>query len=251
MILFLIIQSFLCESFQIRTIYRCTNRIESYSCIDCSLRVIKAEDNDFVYDAGAGGVRLAQESVIKLSGSVQHRPGHADPLMKDFARYNSLTSIKEPNMRSALQSIGATIICSGQGKELYKDPGQGTEAIIVRAPLDAVREALLVAGPAIDVNNIVINFAGGFDAQITEVIDATKQIVLMLDIATKAKIRFNSISSADLPAQVSSVVVIGLPEESVKGGLSGVDKAIANGEIYIEDGRFWTIVDEDINTDLA
>jgi hypothetical protein len=249
--LLLIVQTLLCESFLIRTIYHCTNSIKLRSCNNVVLRVIKAEDNDFVYDAGAGGVRLATECAIKITGSVSHRPGHADPSIKELVRYNSLISIKESTVNSVLQSMGATIICTGKGIELYKDPGKGTEAVVVLAPVDAVREALAVAGSAISASNLVINFVGGDDAQILEVIEAIKQIVLMLDIATKAKIKFNSISSPDFPLAMSSVTVIALPEESVTGGLSGIDKAIATGEIYVSDGKFWTVVDDDINNDLA
>jgi hypothetical protein len=216
-----------------------------------SLRVIKAEDNDFVYDTGAGGVLLAKESVVKISGSVKHKPGQAEPQLKELLRYNKLTMIPESKVQSILQSIGGKIICFGKGKELYKDPGQGTEAVVILAPSDAVREALTVAGSALDFGNLVINFAGGDDAQVLEVLDAVKQMTLMLDIATKAKIKFNSISYSDLPAVVSSVTVIALPEESSIGGLTGVEKAIATGEIYYSDERFWTTLEEDRNTSVA
>lgn len=213
--------------------------------------IIKADESDFDFDIGQGGVRLAMESVIKLFGSVKHAPGKAESSLKQLTRFKSLTPIKETTLQSTLNKLGATIICSGAGKEDYKNPGEGTEAIVVLAPMDAVRDALTGAGSAMNAETIVLNFAGGDDVQVLEVLEAAKQIVLMLDIATKAKVLFNSISTSEFPLGTSSLTVIGLPEGASTGGLEGVENAIATGEIYFCQGQYWTLLQENINTAIA
>jgi hypothetical protein len=219
--------------------------------INTQLRVIQAEDDDFVFDVGAGGVRLAMESVIKVAGTVKHKPGKAEPQISDLIRYTKLTHVKDAEVKESLKRLGATIVCNGIGKEGYKDPGSGTEAVVVLAPADAVRDALVGAGSAMAAGTLVLNFAGSDDLQVLEVLDATEKIVLMLDAATKAKITFNSISSSEFAFGTSALTVVGLPEETSTGGLRGLDKAIACGEIYFRDGKYWTVVEEDINTAVA
>lgn len=215
------------------------------------LRVIKSDDADFIFDEGAGGVRLAMESVIKVAGNVKHKPGNAEPIIKELIRYTALIPVKESTVKESLEKLGATIVCTGSGKELYKDPGQSTEALIVLAPSDAVRDALTGAGSAMNAGTLVVNFAGGDDVQVLEVLDATKQLVLMLDVPTKAKIVFNSISCSEFALGSSTVTVIALPEEISLGGLKYTDKSIATGEVYFCNGVFQTLVEENINTAVA
>jgi hypothetical protein len=98
---------------------------------------------------------------------------------------------------------------------------------------------------------IVLNFAGGDDAQVLEVLDAVKDIVLDLDVATRAKILFNSISHSTLPPTSSFLTVVGLPDEVTTGGLRNVDRAVASGEVYFANGKYFTVIEEDINPAIA
>merc|ERR1719222_1812919 len=123
--------------------------VVSSSCSPTKLRdVIKSEELDFDFDVGKGGVDLALNSAIKISGNVKHKPGKATPKIKDLMRYGKVEPIDESDAREALSKIGGTIICTGQGKEFFKDPGESTESVVTLAPNDAVRDALTVAASA-------------------------------------------------------------------------------------------------------
>lgn len=214
--------------------------------------VIRPESVDFDFDVGQGGVRLATESVVKLSGKVIHKPGSADPNVSELIRYSNLAPVDDKIVQKALAAAaGATIIATGRGTERYQDPGSTTEAIVIHAPSDAVRDCLVGAGSAMPFDTVVVNFCGGDDAQVLEVMEAIRQLVLALDVATKAKISFHSISHSNFPLSSSAVTIIGLSEGASTGGLEGVERAIASGELYFRDGKYYTLVEQDINPAIA
>jgi len=211
--------------------------------------VIQSEEIDFDFDVGQGGVRLAEESAVQIVGTVKHRPGKAEAQVKDLLRFTQLTPVKENAWQKEYPAI--KIITTGRGKELYKNPGETTEKVVILAPLDAVRDSLNAAGSAMECQRIVINFCGGNDLQVLEVLQAVETMVLDLDIMTKAAVSFHSISHASLPLKQAFVTVVGLPEESLSGGRTNVDKALANGEIYFANGQYWTVSEEHLNTAVA
>lgn len=209
--------------------------------------VISSDDVDFNFDVGQGGVRLAEESVIKMIGTIKHKPGKAEPELKDLLRYTELSLVNEAD----LPKDNFKIISTGRGKELYKDPGESTESVITYSPLDAVRDAVSGAGAASDCARIVINFAGGNDLQVLEVLEAAEKLVLALDAVTKSVITFNSISHGSLPMGQATVTVVGLGEENTSGGLAGAQKSMANGEVYFVDGKYWTVSPDNLNSALS
>jgi hypothetical protein len=220
--------------------------------------VIRPETVDFDFDVGQGGVRLAEESVIKITGKVTHKPGNAEPNISELLRYTQLTPVNEKMAIELMNGIGATMLAAGRGMELYKDPGATTEQVILHGPTDAVRDALIGAKSAMQASNIVINFCGGEDAQVLEVLSAVKKMVLDLDVATKAKISFNSISHSTFPLGSSTVTVVALPvsDESSEptekvDGQSSAQRAFSSGEIYFREGVFYTVLNEHINTAIA
>ena len=205
--------------------------------------VISPEEIDFDFDVGQGGVRLAEESVVKVMGVVKHKPGQANPKVQDLLRYTGLVEVSDV--------ANVNIVTTGRGKEDYRDPGETASKEVIMAPLDAVRDSLNAAGSAMEYPRLVINFAGGDDLQILEVTEAITMMVLDLDIKTKCDIMFNSISDSSFPMGTASVTVVGLAEESVSGGLEGAAKSVANGEVYFYDGKYWTVSEGDINSALA
>jgi hypothetical protein len=224
------------------------------------LAVIRPESVDFDFDVGQGGVRLAQESVVKITGTVTHKPGNAEPKISNLIRYKQIQTIKSDQIVvNALQQIGGTIIAAGRGNELYKDPGTTTEQVILYAPIEAVKDSLIGAKSAMQSSNLVINFCSGDDAQVLEVLSAIKKMVLDLDIATKTKISFNSISHMTFPMGTSAVTVIAVPEAVENMGVdnkndtvdSNIMQSILSGEIYFRDGVFYTLIDDDINPAIA
>jgi hypothetical protein len=213
--------------------------------------VIKSEELDVEFDVGRGGVRLTQESVIKMQGDVKHKPGSASPRMKDLLRYTGVTLLEEIRLLEQLKTMQATVVCTGEGKEMYKDPGESLDTLVVLAPMDAVRDALKGAGSAMKADHLVINVAGGDDLQVNEVISALEELVLDLDLVTKAKISFNSLSHSTFPNGYASVTAIALPEGASAGGKAGTEKSIAQGEVYASKGKWYTVVEQDIENAVA
>lgn len=204
-------------------------------------------------DFGRGGVQLAQESAIKIVGDIRHKPGNAESRPSNLIRYTGLQPIDNVS-EDVLQKAGIRVLASGQGVELYKDPGTTTVKEVYYAPNEAIKDALTTAASAMQADTLVFNFLGGDDLMADEVLEAANELVLMLDIATKAKISFNSLCHSSIPSGTCTVTVV----EVLSGGednggsiQSGVEKAIASGEVYLRDGVWYTVVEDDINTALA
>ena len=218
------------------------------------MSVIRGEDENAVpFDAGAGGVRLAETSAIKVSGEVNHKPGSANPKPSELLRYTKLQEILKDD--EARLMSGIKIVCTGRGTENFADPGTGTAKEVTLSPLDAVRDATLNAmTTAQDVDRIVINFLGGDDLMIMEVMAAVEQLVLNLDVKTRTKISFHSLCHTSLPAGQTTLTVVGLMNDSnseEQGTLRGVEASVANGEVYFRDGSYFTVVKEDIDAAVA
>ena len=211
--------------------------------------VIEAQTEDFVEnEEGLGGVKLAKESAVKVVGDIQHKPGKAESSPNDLLRYKNLKSVDESTVQNVLKNVGSTIICSGQGVEEYKDPGQTTNKVVLYAPLEAVKNAITNAASAMESEKLVLNFLGGDDLMVGEVMEAGSELVLALDIPTKTKISFNSISHKTIPSGTCSITVVSVGGQA-SDSLSGVEKAVAQGEVYSRDGNWYTVEESDINTD--
>lgn len=211
-----------------------------------------SEQQETVFDEGLGGVRLAKESAIKVTGYVKHSPGSAECFPTELLRYDTLKKVDESKVREILKTTGSTVLCSGQGVELYKDPGITTEAIVKYAPIEAVKDAFTNAASAIGCDRLVFNFLGGDDLMLGEVKEAANDLVLMLDIPTKAKISFNSLCHKTLPLGSCTVTVVSLGGADVEpSSWAGLEKSVASGEVYIRDGAWYTVEESDINTALA
>jgi hypothetical protein len=219
--------------------------------------VIQADEVDFDFDVGLGGVRLAQETSVLISGTVQHAPGSAAATMEDLRRYNGVRAVPEAAVTSALQAASAKLVCTGRGKELYKDPGATTSKEVTYAPKDAARDALVGAGTAMDCDRVQINFVGGQDLQYLEVLEAVQQLVLNLDVKTKCKISFSSISDGQFPREAAAVTVVGWTGETVTEGsaalaeLSDVGRSVALGRLFFRDGTYYTVLESDLNDTVA
>jgi hypothetical protein len=221
-----------------------------------ALFVIKSEEMDFERDIGRGGVRLAQESAVKMKGQIKYKAGvSATPVTQELIRYTTVTLLEEQAVTDQLQTMGATIVCTGQGKEVYADPGTTAEVNVVLAPTEAVRAALKGAGSAGSAmaacDKLIINVAGGDDLQVKEVIDALEELVMNLDVPSNVNIQFNSLSHASFPMQAASVTAVALAAETTSGGKTGAEKSVAEGEVYFSGGKWYTVVQEDINTAVA
>jgi hypothetical protein len=215
--------------------------------------VIRGEDLDSnLFDVGSGGVRLAQESAIKITGEVKHKPGQADARPMELLRYNTLQQVDESTVNALMEKTGSKVICTGNGAELYKNPGETLETTVKLAPMEAIKDAVAGSASAMESDSLVFNFLGGDDLMMGEVLDASNEMIVMMDIATKAKISFNSLCHDSIPAGTCTVTVVSLASsDSDYEASDGVEKAVASGELYLRDGSWWTVLDSEINTAVA
>ena len=227
-------------------------------------RVIRSEDDDFDFDEGAGGVRLAEESVLALQGTVRHKPGQAEPQLSELRRYTKLTEVDMDRLTQSSSSSSFRILGTGIGAEVYADPGETSVASVTLAPADAVRDCLMGVASALDWDRVCLNFAGGADAQVLEVLAAVREMVLDLDVKTKCEITFHSVSHDSIPSGKSFLTVVGLAaaassisEEGqatslgIDGDSGSVKDALAKGEVYFCNGKYWTVTEENRNMATA
>lgn len=198
------------------------------------LVVISSDDVDFDYDVGQGGVRLAQDSAIKIGGSVKTKTGQ--PEMEELLRYKKLTEVSDVS--------GVSVLASGRGKEDYRDPGSSTNKEVTTGPHDAVRDALNGMASATGYGSIFLNFLGGDDMQVLETLDATKVMIDKITIDSTTSVAFNSVSHSSVPRDVVTLTVVGVSDET-----SGASKP--SGEVYFLDGKYWTVSADDIQDAVA
>ncbi|KAL7570098.1 hypothetical protein ACA910_017129 [Epithemia clementina (nom. ined.)] len=246
--------------------------------------VIYANVDDFNHDPGQGGVRLAEESALLLKGTVPPLASSGSkqggdnnrPKPSELIRYKQLTPITE------LSQPLVQVIATGIGKELYKDPGEGTEQVIELAPFEAVKDLWNKVLQSEEVNSLMdpnlqhvhVSIVGGDDLQVLEVLDALAELRQALDNTMQLSsnnnpkknvpVLFSSLTHASFPLEqvtMTLVAVLSRPSDgsdddddennsSIMGARSGIDKAVADGQIFISEGKYWTVVEEDINPAL-
>lgn len=212
--------------------------------------IIKGEAEDSApFDENEGGVGLAKRSAIKIVGVINKGKGNA----QDLVRYEKMQQLDMSAAESIMDTADCQLLCSGAGRETYQDPGSSgryQDKTIVLAPVDAAKKAVASMASAVpigeDTKSVVFNFLGGDELIIGEVLEACDLLVSGLDFPAKTKIQFNSMSFTDIPADSCSVAVVA--SGSKAGGLEGADDSVAKGELYVHDGKWFTVADADITT---
>jgi hypothetical protein len=220
-----------------------------------SLGVIKGEAfGSEPFDENEGGVGLAKRSAIKILGvSIKGEGSDA----RELVRYDKLQALDTSVAKSMMEKANCQLLCFGTGKETYQDPGKSyrvEEKVIRLAPVEAAKDALssmMLSSSAVAIRDeggsVVINFLGGDELIIGEVLKACDLLVDGLEFSTaKTKFTFNSISFTDIPSNVCHVTVIASGGKA--GGLDGVEQSVARGEVYIQDGKWFTVAEGDIIT---
>lgn len=207
--------------------------------------VIRPEDEDEEWDLTKGGVLLAMDSAIKVTGTVSGGGADATNLL----RYEKLTEASEADVNAALASSGSAVICTGTGAELYKDPGLSTVEEITLGPMDAVAKALS-SSPNVaaltGAKSVVINFLGGNDLIMEEVVDAANALVQNMGDSAPSKMKFNTISHKGIADGTASVTVMAAGGGKADGALG---KVVSNGEAYFYQGKWYAVLDEDMIKD--
>jgi len=214
--------------------------------------IIEAQPEDYVAPkAGGGGVAVAQESALKVIGDIKHKPGKAESFPETLLRYKDLLTVDESKIQDLLKQVGSTIICTGKGVELYKDPGETTIKEVNYAPTEAIKDSFMNAASAMESTNLIFNFLGGDDLMLGEVMEAANELVVMLDIPTNTNISFNSLSHNTIPSGTCTITVVSKAENNDVSSFSGVEKAIASGEVYARDGNWYTVDESDGSKAMA
>lgn len=202
------------------------------------------------FDANSGGVGLAKRSAIKIVGVSKKGKG-TDP--QELVRYERLQELDMSVAQAIMEKADCQLLCSGTGKELYQDPGSSNrygDKVVKLAPIEAATVALASMASAVtigeDTKSVVVNFLGGDDLIIEEVLAACDMLVEGFDFPDKTKFKFNSLCFTDIPADVCSVSVVASGGKT--GGLDGVDESVARGELYVLDGKWFTVAEGDIST---
>lgn len=232
--------------------------------------VIYADEADFDFDVGQGGVRLAAETFLCLSGNVvfTKKTMTTEAKPNQFVRYNQVRPVTAQEVEDNLQRhrLGV-IVAVGNGRELYQDPGDSTENIIELAPLQAAEDLLRTVSTGFDQSNnnnnedgieYVVNVVGGDDLQILELLNALALLRQGLIGNGKdqdnIKMIFNSMTHHSFPLQRATITLVRLtntlaPEK--KSSLQGVEKALSEGRVFFQDGNYYTLVEEDVNPNLS
>ena len=202
------------------------------------------------FDENEGGVGLAKRSAIKISG-VSNKGKGTDA--QELLRYEKIQELDDATAKSIMEKAECTLLCSGTGKEMYQDPGSSyryEDKVIKLAPIEAAQNALSSMASAVtigeDTKSVAINFLGGDELIIGEVMQACDILVDGLDFPAKPKVQFNSLSYNDIPADTCSVAVVASGGKT--GGLDGVDASVAKGELYVSGGKWFTVTEGDITT---
>ena len=211
--------------------------------------LIRGEDVDAeALGEDEGGVGLALRTAVKISGKCQK--GQCDA--QELLRYEKMQEVEMSVAQSIMEKSGCTLLCSGMGKELFQDPGSSTryeDKVVKLAPIEAAKAALASAVVAVpsDTKYVVMNAAGGDDLIIGEVLEACSMLANELGLQdSKAKVTFNSISFNTFAEETCSITVVACGGNAA--GLDGVDESIAKGELYVYDGKWFTVTEGDIST---
>lgn len=224
----------------------------SSSSISKLFSLIKGEaQGSEPFDENEGGVGLARRTAVKITGVSKKDDGGSDA--QELVRYDQMREIDDSSAKSMLEKSNCQLLCSGEGKEMYQDPGSSidTEGKVIKlAPLEAASNALSSVASSVtigeDAKSIVLNFLGGDDLIIGEVFQACDMLVEGLDFPSKTKVTFNSVSLEDFPSDECAVTVVASSMQT--GGLEGVDAGVAKGELYIHEGKWFTMSEGDITT---
>lgn len=223
------------------------------------------------FDENEGGVGLAKRCAVKIVGrsSGGGKKGSTTSGVggnieaQELYRYERLTPLDQTAISKSIAEGkygDIQLLCSGMGKELYVDPGSSyrvEDKVIKLAPIEAVKNALS-SKTWTDTDSkssmMVFNFLGGDELIIGEVLMACDMLVDGLNLPATMKVKFNSISYADVPSDECHVTVlsVGGIGDGVGGASSSeeadIDQSVAKGELYDRDGKWFTVARKDMIT---
>ena len=194
---------------------------------------IAADADEEQVDMSLGGVGLAHESALVMVGNVDRK---GSPIATDLLRYTDVTSLDEKQ----LGEHSISVLCKGEGTEVYQDPGTGTDSTIILAPYEAIAEALTSIDLSVvgkDAKKIVINYCGGEDLLVHEVFGSLQSLLSSLDLPKNQSVQFRSLCHQSFAPEKCGVAVL-----SIAGGSDFTDN------VYWHAGQWYTLLEENLNT---
>lgn len=197
-------------------------------------------EDDPEIDFGRCGVKLAEETAVRMGGDVNKKKSMD-------AQWGTLDNFLKVQPVSADAMASVTVVASAVGVEDYKDPGKSIEKVALYGPDEAAKEIIAKVGAVTGKDTVVINVLGGDSLIVSEVGDAVQKICQGLDIQADANILWNSLSYKEYVDGQATVVVVALNKAEDSSSLSGIERALANGEVYMDnDGNYVTVTEEDV-----
>jgi hypothetical protein len=199
------------------------------------------KEDDPTVDFGRCGVKLAEDTVVRMSGFVSSGSA-AD--WKTLDNVLKLTTVSD--------ETAVTIVASAASVEDYKDPGTGTVKEVIYAPNECAKACMDQVSES-TAARIVVNVAGGDDLQVSEVLEA----VLKVSSGFKGDVTWNSLSFKEFALGQATMVVVAMDYKIVvKQQDDGDDEVaplsgLAAGELYMQDGKYLTIDEKDIIDDFS
>ena len=201
------------------------------------------QQDEEIIDFQQGGVRLALEQVVVVDATIHP---DTEPELLGLQRYTTWKEVPQ-------DMLMGTVVATGRGLELYADPGTTTIKSVQYAPHEAMKDAMTSAGSAIDFDTIHINFCGGDDLQVIEVLEACQTFVMNGNVNPKANVFLHSLSCKELTMGEATVTIIGMKDQASNNeaiaALTGAAKTVSQGQVYWANGKYWTVDEENINTD--
>ena len=200
------------SAFAPSSIFRIPTQLHAY---------IEADLSEEGLDPKGGGLGLAMDNGILISGSVDKK---GTAIAKEMNHYSKV-------IKSDISSLGAKVLCKGEGVELYKDPGLATEKLITFSPHSAVEDALSAIESQDKDGSIFINFAGGDDLMVHEVLEGVQMMVEGMNLSSN--VEFRSLCEPTFSERKCDVAVVSVSGDS-------------NGQIYYNGGEWYTLSEDDI-----
>lgn len=210
-----------------------------------------AEGEKITLDENAGGVGLVKRTAVKISGISGRGTGSE---ARELVRLKTMAELDVAEAESVMDKARCRLLGVGAGREVYEtkevDATGVLDRVVVLAPIDAAKNVLASMTSAVeeDADSVTMNFLGGDELIIGEVLEACDLLVDNLDLPSKAKVTFNSVSCNDVPSDICTVTVI--VSTGSADGMEDADESVARGEVYVHDGKWYTVAEGDIETAL-
>jgi hypothetical protein len=174
------------------------------------------EDSEEI-DFGRCGVKLAEETIVRMTGSIRPNDKTVEWDTLDNIRKTIGLNPSETFSSSDYQNI-LCVLGSASAVEEYKDPGTGIKKEVIYAPqecfeqlrskLDSLSAIHFLNEEKSSKYDLVVNVAGGNDLQVYQAMKTVEEIYTTPVGRAAHQVVWNSISYVDFPQGHASLVLV-------------------------------------------